>query len=209
LSGTDAAPRPRAWPLGLAFGLALVPLLPLPLVGPGLAELSRCGLVWLPWLAVAGLPGEPADARRSWALGLALALPMATLAAWLDGPGVSAREPLPLATLVAGALLFALLAESAHRAARAGLRWYAPTWLLLIFGAPSLAAALEWVTRGELESGGTAWTLASASPLGGIGLALAGRGGFDAVDHWRMLVPAAALLAAASFHGQVVERREA
>lgn len=209
MSLAGAQPRSRAWPLGLAFGLSLLPLLPLPLVGPGLAELSRCSLVWLPWLAVAGLPGEGSEAPRHWGLGLGLALPMAALAAWLDGPGMAVREPLPWGTLLIGALLFALLAESAHRAARARLGWYAPTWLGLLFGAPSFAAALEWGTRGQLHEGGTTWSLASASPLGALGLSLAGRAGLEELDHWLVLVPALLLLAATSLHGQAVERRRA
>ena len=207
MSRGEAQPRPRSWPLGLAFGLALLPLLPLPLVGPGLAELSRCGLAWLPWLAVAGLPGERAEAPRAWGLGLGLALPMTALAAWLDGPGVGAREPLPVATLLTGALLFALLAESAHRAARAELRWYAPCWLLLLFGAPSFAAALEWAPHGQLEPGGVAWVLASASPLGAVGLELGGREGMAWTETWLPLVLSALLLAAASFHGQAREEQ--
>lgn len=158
-----------------AWLLSIAPLISFGALDASLGDLPRCALVWLPWLAVVGLPyatrgldDEPGlRCQRDWMVAAGLALPSVALAAWLDGRGGAEVAQLWGAGLF-GFALFALFGESAHRAAIGELRWYAPLWLLVVVGAPTLAAALEWVVNGALTDGSVAHSLAEVSPLGAL-----------------------------------------
>ncbi len=187
----------------LAWGLSLALLVPFEAVDLALQQTPRCSLAWLPWLAVSGLP--LAGEQRSWLVALGLALPSVALAAWVDArTGVQA--PNVAGGALAGLALFALLGESAYRASRARLAWYAPAWAALVLGAPTLAASLEWVSQGGMEPGGVAWKLAQLSPLGAFASDIAPPGSAEAAFAKPALGLVLVLYSAVAFHARA--RRE-
>jgi len=155
----------------LAWFSSLILALPSATLDASLEGVNRTALAWLPWLLVMGLPrgGSRPEDLGDWKVGLALALPVVGLVAWCDGR--AGLEPAILrATGLLGLLLCIAWGEGARRAARADLAWYGPLWLVLCLAAPTLAAALEWASRGALTAGSFAETLARLSPLGALSL---------------------------------------
>jgi hypothetical protein len=147
----------------LAWVLAAAPLVASGELVRSLGDGSRLALVWVPWIALIGLPLGP-ESRRAWPLALGLALPQLALALWLDlqlGLGPARLE----ATFLGGLLCVGFLGEARHRAARAGLTLYGPLWFLLVPVLPAVVVALAWGAGGRLPTeGGLAW-LAGLSPL--------------------------------------------
>lgn len=162
--GAWADSRWALWVHLLAWVLAATPLVLGERLAASLGDASRLALVWIPWVALIGLP-LGAEERRAWPLALGLALPQLALAAWLDlelGLGAARLE----ATFLGGLICASFLGEARFRAARAGVALHGPLWFLLLPVLPALAAALAWGAGGRLPQEGLAPWLAALSPLG-------------------------------------------
>ena len=152
----------------LAWALSLAPCVAWGAARESLGDASRLALVAAVWLALVGLPaaGGAVEKARAWPRALALALPPAACAAWLDLRAGHAPEALGL-TAIGALALFAVLGEARRAAAGSGgVGLYAPLWLVLVPGAPGLRAALGWAAIGPGEPFGVVRWLAERGPVG-------------------------------------------
>jgi hypothetical protein len=151
--------------LSIAWTASIVPLVCewLRLGGLDFQAQSRLGWVFLPWLALTGLPRT--RRRASPWLAMSLAAPMLVAAGLQDH---LAGRPGVLHTAGVGCALLLLLDRAAHDACGGTRRdAYGLAWTVLVPGAVMLHVALTWgAGPGREASSRVVSFLASASPLG-------------------------------------------
>jgi hypothetical protein len=156
----------------LAWVLSVAPCAAWGAARESLGDASRLALAAAVWLALVGFPAAPdpagraAGAARAWPRALGLAQAPAAQAARLDLQ--AGHDPRILwVTSVVAALLFAVLGEARHAAARGGGRGlYALSWAILGPGGLGLYAALSWAAPGSGEPFAPVAWLARHGPLG-------------------------------------------